>query len=106
MTTVDLDGDDAADGLVALVVTVVELLVESLEREAIRRMESGRLTDEEIDRLGARLQAIEEEIEGLKEETEVESEVEDLRSQLDGLVSDALAELDEPDRRPGGRDGD
>lgn len=106
MTTVDLDGDDAAGGLVALVVTVVELLVESLEREAIRRMESGRLTDEEIDRLGVRLQAIEEEIEGLKEETEVGSEVEELRAQLDGLVSDALTELDEPERRPGGRDDD
>lgn len=106
MTQVDLDGDDAADGLVALVVTVVELLVEALEREAIRRMESGELTDEEIDRLGARLQAIEEEIDRLKAETEVESEVEELRSQLDGLVGDALAELHEPQRRPGGGDDD
>lgn len=106
MTKVDLDGEDAAAGLVALVVTVVELLVESLEREAIRRMESGRLTDEEIDRLGARLQAIEEEIEGLKEETEVESEVDELRSRLDGLVSEALMELDEPEPRRGGRNGD
>lgn len=106
MTKVDLDGEDAADGLIALVVTVVELLVEALEREALRRMESGRLTDEEIDRLGARLQAIEAEIEGLKEETEVESEVADLRSQLDGLVNDALLDLEEPDLRPGGGDGD
>lgn len=106
MTEVDLDGDDAADGLIALVVTVVELLVEALEREALRRMESGRLTDEEIDRLGAHLQAIEEEIEGLKEETEVESEVDDLRTQLDGLVNDALLDLEEPDPRPGGADDD
>lgn len=106
MTEVDLDGEDAASGLIALVVAVVELLVEALEREAIRRMESGRLSDEEIDRLGERLQAIEAEIERLKEETEVESEVDELRSQLDGLVSDALMELDEPEPRRGGRGDD
>lgn len=106
MTTVDIDGDDAASGLIALVVTVVELLVEALEREAIRRMESGRLTDEEVDRLGARLQAIEEEIEGLKEETEVESEVEELRGKLDGLVADALSAFEGAEPHRGGLEDD
>lgn len=111
MTTVDLDGEDAADGLVALVVAVVEILVEALEREAVRRMESGRLTDEQIDRLGRRLAAIEEEIERLKSETEVEDDVADLRSQLDGLVREAVDGLREsresqPVDRPESRRGD
>lgn len=100
MTRVDVDGDDAADGVVALVVAVVEVLVEALEREAIRRMESGDLTDEEIDQLGRRLAAIEDELERLKREQEVADDVEDLRSQLDGLVREAVDGLREP-REPG-----
>lgn len=104
MTTVDIDGDDAADGLVALVVAVVEILVEALEREAIRRMESGRLTDVEIDRLGRRLATIEEELDRLKAEQGVEEGVEEFRGQLDGLVYDALDTLHEPRRdQPDGR---
>lgn len=48
----DLDPDDPEHGLATLVLSLVELLRELLERQAIRRMEHGNLTDEEIDRLG------------------------------------------------------
>lgn len=87
---VNLDGEEAADGLMTLVVAVVELLVEALEREAVRRMESGSLTDEEIERLGSQLAAIEEEIERLKEGQGVEEGVSELREELSGFVEDAL----------------
>lgn len=98
MTRVDVDGEEAADGLVALVVAVVELLVETMEREALRRMESGDLTDEEIERLGQQFAALEEEVERMKDDHGVEAAVEDLRDDLDGLVRDAVGELG----RPGG----
>jgi len=51
-----------AHGLVQLVLTVVKLLHDVLERQAVRRMEIGRLSEAEIDRLGAALFAQADEI--------------------------------------------
>ncbi|MCU4753516.1 gas vesicle protein K [Halobacteria archaeon AArc-curdl1] len=104
MTTVDIDGDEASTGLVTLVVTVVEILLDALEREAVRRMESGRLADEEIERLGQQLQAIEAEVESLKESEGIEDGVSNLRDDLDGLIWDAIERVDEEapqSRKPG-----
>lgn len=95
MTTIDVEGGEASDGVMTLVVTVVELLVDALEREAIRRMESGKLTDEEVERLGQQLAAIEAEIDQLKRDQGIEEGVEDLRGDLDGIVSDAITDLGE-----------
>ena len=56
------EGSSTAHGLVRLVLTVVKLLHDVLERQAVRRMEVGRLTEAEIDRLGAALFAQADEI--------------------------------------------
>jgi len=95
MEAINLDGDEASDGLLSLVIAVVELLIEALEQEAIRRMESGSLTDEEIERLGAQLAALHEEIEGLKADCGIEDDVSQLRTSLSDLVEDALERVDD-----------
>lgn len=56
------NGSSTAQGLVRLVLTLVKLLHEVLERQAVRRMEAGRLTDAQIDNLGTALFAQAEEI--------------------------------------------
>ncbi|MEM1164822.1 MAG: gas vesicle protein K [Planctomycetota bacterium] len=61
----NVDPADVKKGLGQLVLTVVRLLHELLERQAIRRIESGSLTDDEADRLGTTMKLQAEEIEKL-----------------------------------------
>jgi hypothetical protein len=49
---------DAGQGLARIVLAVLEVLEELLERQAIRRMDAGTLSDEEIERLGQALIAL------------------------------------------------
>lgn len=95
METIDLDGEEASDGLLSLVIAIVELLIEALEGEALRRMESGSLTDKEIERLGTQLAALHEEIEGLKTDCGIEDDVSQLRTSLSDLVEDAIERVDD-----------
>ena len=57
-----VSGSSTAQGLIRLVLTLVKLLHDVLERQAVHRMEAGRLTEEQIDNLGAALFAQAEEI--------------------------------------------
>ncbi|MEM7735786.1 MAG: gas vesicle protein K [Deinococcota bacterium] len=63
----DLDPDDPEHGLATLVLSVVELLRELLERQAIRRMEHGSLSDDEIERLGDAFYRLKHKVDELKE---------------------------------------
>jgi hypothetical protein len=61
------DEESVEKGLAQLVMTVVELLRELMERQALRRVEGGRLTDEEVERLGTTLMLLEKRMEELRE---------------------------------------
>ena len=55
---ITIDPDKVGRDLARLVLGVVELLSDLMERQAVRRVESGALTDEEIERLGQTLMAL------------------------------------------------
>ncbi len=59
---IDLDPDDVERGLAGLVLGLVELLRQILEKQAVRRMEGGTLTDEEIERVGLALMRLERKV--------------------------------------------
>jgi hypothetical protein len=63
-----LDEGKLKNGLGQLVLTLVKLLHELLEKQAIRRMEGGSLSDAEIERLGTALMRQAEEIDRLRVE--------------------------------------
>ena len=63
----NVDPEDVSRGLAQLVLTVVELLRQLMERQAIRRMEAGSLTDEQIERLGSTFMRLAQRMDELKE---------------------------------------
>ena len=61
------DPENVERGLAQLGLTVVELLRQLMERQALRRVEGGELSEEQVERLGQTLMALEERMEDLKE---------------------------------------
>jgi hypothetical protein len=70
----NFDVNDTKNGLVQLVLTLVKLLHELLERQAIRRVEAGSLSEPQIERLGLTLMRQAQEIERLRKEFGLEEE--------------------------------
>ena len=61
------DPEGLEKGLAQLVLTLVELLRELMERQALRRIEGGTLSDEEVERLGRTFMALSERMDELKD---------------------------------------
>lgn len=66
------DPDTVERDLVKLVLTLVELIRQLMERQALRRVDSGTLTDDQIERLGLALMRLEEAMERLKDHFDLE----------------------------------
>ena len=63
----NFDPEQPERGLAQLVLTLIELLRQLMERQALRRIEDGRLTADEVERLGRTFLALAERMEELKE---------------------------------------
>jgi hypothetical protein len=63
-----LDRDTAERSLAAFVLAIVELLRQLMERQAIRRVDAGDLSDDQIERIGATLMALEEQMARLRDQ--------------------------------------
>lgn len=64
---INADPEKVEQGLARLVLTVIELLRRVLEHQAVRRMDGGGLTDEQVERLGLALLRLNERMGDLKQ---------------------------------------
>jgi len=63
---ISADPESVENGLARLVLSIIELIRRLLEKQALRRMDSGSLSEEEIERLGSALMKLEDKMEELK----------------------------------------
>ena len=62
-----MSAQDAGKGLGRIVVAVLEIVCELLERQALRRVDAGTLTDEQIENLGLALISLQRQFKALRE---------------------------------------
>ena len=95
---IDINEDNLKHGLLGLVIAIVEIIRDTLKHQALRRVESGSLNDEEIERLGSALEEIDMALDQLKEEQGINDAVKNVRDGLDNLVDDVLDQIVNPER--------
>jgi len=71
---INAEPEDVEKGLAQLVLTIVELLRQLMERQALRRVEAGGLSDDQIERLGRTLMLLADRMDEVKEQFGFEQE--------------------------------
>lgn len=90
---VNIDEDNLKQGLLGLVVALVEIIQEVLELQALRRIEGGRLSDQEIERLGLALSDLNEALDNIKKDNDLDDVVSSVRDELDQVADDMIGNL-------------
>lgn len=70
---VALDPDKVENGLAQLVLSLLELIRQLVEKQAMRRIEGGSLNDDQIEKLGDTLMRLERQMQDLKVHFKVDS---------------------------------
>ena len=96
--TIDIDEKNISHGVLGLAMALVEVINEALKIQALKRMESGTLNDEECERLGKALMDLDIAIEEIKEKQGITESVRKVRDGLDDIVDEVLDELVNPER--------
>jgi hypothetical protein len=93
---IDINEDNLKHGVLGLVLALLEIIRDALRLQAIKRMEGGSLTDEEMERLGNALQDLDIAIEEIKKEQGVAESVKAVRDGLDDVVDELLDKVINP----------
>jgi hypothetical protein len=91
--TIHVDEKDLKQGMLGLVIAVVEVIRDTLKLQALRVMDSGVLDDDQCERLGKALLELEAALEDIKREQGIAESVRAVRDGLDGVVDDMVGQL-------------
>lgn len=89
----DIAEDDLKNGVLGLVVALVEIIKEALRLQSLKRLEGGTLTEAEVERLGEALMDLEAAIEKIKMEMGIAESVKAVRNGLDRVVDGVMDSL-------------
>jgi Gas vesicle protein K len=71
---IDADPESVQQGLAQLVLTIVELLRQLMERQALRRIDGGGLSEDQVERLGQTFMELDRAMEELRDHFGLEPE--------------------------------
>jgi len=96
--TINLDENNLKHGVMGLVIALTEIIKEALQLQAMKRMESGSLTEDEIERLGETLMDLDSAIDNVKVEIGVTESVRAVRDGPDRIVDEVIDNILNPTR--------
>lgn len=88
--TIEVDEEELEQGLLGLIMAVVEIVKEVIDQQALELVEEGVLDDESAEQLGQSLMDLEETIQQIEEEQNIEETASETKDQLDRTVDDVL----------------
>jgi hypothetical protein len=94
----DIDEGNLKQGVLGLVIALVEIIQDALKTQAFKRMEGGRLNEDEITRLGEALMELDVAIDQIKAEHGVAEAVKSVRDGLDDIVDEVVDKMINPER--------
>ncbi len=94
----NIDEGNLKQGVLGLVIALVEIIQDALKTQAFKRMEAGRLSEEEMDRLGEALMDLDTALDQIKEEHGVAEAAQSVRDGLDDIVDEVLDKMINPER--------
>lgn len=94
----DIDEGNLKQGVLGLVIALVEIIKDALKTQAFKRMEAGSLNDEEMNRLGEALMELDIALDQIKEEHGVAESVQNVRDGLDDIVDEVVDKMLNPER--------
>ena len=99
--SINIDEKNLKHGILGLVIALVEIIRDTLNLQALRRMEGGSLSESEIERVGAALMDLDIAIEEIKKEQGLFESVKSVRTGLDNIVNDLLDQIINPEKLDG-----
>ena len=94
----DIDEGNLKQGVLGLVIALVDIIKDALKTQAFKRMEEGRLNEEEMNRLGEALMDLDGALDQIKEEHGVTEAVQNVRDGLDDIVDEVVDKMINPER--------